>query len=164
MRDYSTEFKENAVRKMRDGGTPIREVAKELNVSTSALYNWERDIKGIPRSNSPRSKGRSGWSSEAKHNAVIETSRMTEYEKAEYCRSKGIFIEQLREWEETCKNANAEQAMLQQELRNELRKEKQSKSALEKELRRKEKALAEAAALLVLQKKAEAIWGVIEDE
>jgi hypothetical protein len=35
---------------------------------------------------------------------------------------------------------------------------------LEKELRRKEKALAEAAALLVLRKKAQAIWGDEEDE
>ena len=35
---------------------------------------------------------------------------------------------------------------------------------LERELRRKDKALAETAALLVLKKKAQAIWGDREDE
>jgi transposase len=35
---------------------------------------------------------------------------------------------------------------------------------LERELRRKEKALAEAAALLVLQKKVQAIWGDEDDD
>ena len=42
-------------------------------------------------------------------------------------------------------------------------KEKENR-ALEKELLRKEKALAEAAALLVLRKKADAIWGDQEEE
>ena len=84
---------------------------------------------------------------------------MTENEKSEYCWRKGIYIEQLKEWEIACKNANAEQPNMQQSLREELCKEKQNKAALEKELRRKEKALAETAALLVLRKKAEAIWG-----
>ncbi len=35
---------------------------------------------------------------------------------------------------------------------------------LERELRQKEKALAETAALLVLRKKAQAIWGEVEDD
>jgi len=165
MKHYSTEFKEEAVRRLRDGGTTIRELEKELGVNHSTLYNWERDINGTPRSNNSRNKpAKNGWSSESKYNAVIETSSMTEYEKVEYCRKKGIYIEQLKEWEKACKNANEEQANIQQGLRKELRKEKQSKLALEKELRRKEKALAEAAALLVLRKKAEAIWGDPEDE
>ena len=43
-------------------------------------------------------------------------------------------------------------------------KDKQQINALEKELRRKDKALAETAALLVLRKKADAIWGEAEDE
>ena len=164
MESYSKEFKERAVARMRDGTSTIREVEEEFGVCNATLYNWERDIKGVPRSNSPRNKEKNGWNSETKYNAVIATSVMTEYEKSEYCRSKGIYIEQLKEWEEACKNANAEHANMQQDLREELRKEKQSKVALEKELRRKEKALAETAALLVLRKKAEAIWGDPEDE
>ncbi len=35
---------------------------------------------------------------------------------------------------------------------------------LERQLRRKDKALAEAAALLVLQKKAQALWGDADDD
>ena len=46
----------------------------------------------------------------------------------------------------------------------ELREERKAKEKLEKELARKEKALAEAAALLVLRKKADAIWGTAEED
>jgi len=156
--------KQEAVGRMRDGGTPIEKIAKEYGVCKATLYNWRRDIEGIPRSASPKNKDTSGLSSEEKFNVLIETSRMNEHEKAEYCRSKGIYIEQLKEWEEICKNANARQVTFSRELKEELRKEKENKAKIERELRRKEKALAEAAALLVLRKKAQAIWGDPEDE
>ena len=48
--------------------------------------------------------------------------------------------------------------------RRELQKDKKQVRKLEKELKRKDRALAEAAALLLLQKKAQAIWGDAEDD
>jgi transposase len=48
--------------------------------------------------------------------------------------------------------------------RRELQKDKRQVRKLEKELKRKDRALAEAAALLLLQKKAQAIWGDAEDD
>ena len=49
-------------------------------------------------------------------------------------------------------------------LNKELKESEKERKKLEKELARKEKALAETAALLVLRKKADAIWGDPEDE
>ena len=164
MKGYSNEIKKKAVGRMKDGGTPIGELAEEYGVTRATLYNWQRDIDGIPRSNSIRSKGPKGWSSEDKFNAVLETSSLNEYEKTEYCRRRGIFIEQLKEWEETCRQANAAYTKAKQESEIELRKEQKRRVEIERELRRKDKALAEAAALLVLRKKAEAIWGDQEED
>ena len=50
-----------------------------------------------------------------------------------------------------------------QALQSENKKLKNENKQLALELRRKEKALAEAAALLILKKKADLIWGVDEE-
>lgn len=83
---------------------------------------------------------------------------MNEHEKGEYCRRNGIYAEQLGEWEKTCIQANAAERA-DSEVHEELKMQARKTRELERELARKEKALAEAAALLVLRKKADAIWG-----
>jgi len=162
-KEYSRAEIEEAVRRSYDGGTPIGELVKELEISKTTLYNWRKDIEGIPRS-ANRTDRNNRFSSEARYYAVLETGHMTETEKAEYCRQKGILIEELREWEEICKGAYAEHIKRKQFDSAELRKEKKEKAELARELRRKDKALAEAAALMLLQKKAQAIWGDPEGE
>ena len=61
-------------------------------------------------------------------------------------------------------NANGGVAKEAARLNKELKESEKERKKLEKELARKEKALAETAALLVLRKKANAIWGDPEDE
>ena len=70
----------------------------------------------------------------------------------------------MKEWKEACINANDDTKERNSKASKELREERRAKEKLEKELSRKEKALAEAAALLVLRKKADAIWGTDEEE
>jgi hypothetical protein len=79
---------------------------------------------------------------------------MNEAERAEYARRKGLYVEQIAVWTLACRDANG--ALVE---RPEGRADKKRIHELERELNRKEKALAEAAALLVLRKKAQAIWG-----
>lgn len=87
------------------------------------------------------------WNGKAKLATVIQTAAMNEAERSEYCREHGIYPEQV-----TARKAAFEAVDQDNEpatkaaLTNERKKNKQ----LEKELRRKEKALAEAAALLTL--------------
>jgi transposase len=93
----------------------------------------------------------------------METAQLSEVELAEYCRNKGLFVEQVTAWKDACMQANGGVAQQATRLQQELRQKDKELKKLEKELRRKEAALAETAALLVLRKKADAIWGDGED-
>lgn len=89
---------------------------------------------------------------------------MNESELAEYARKKGLYVEQIKAWRDACMNANGGIAKEAARLNRALKDSQKERRKLERELHRKEKALAEAAALLVLRKKARAIWGDPEDE
>lgn len=73
-------------------------------------------------------------------------------------RDTRVGIDTLYRWRDQAKHQKGTQAG------KELRAERKEKEKLEEELARKEKALAEAAALLVLRKKADAIWGTDEED
>jgi hypothetical protein len=100
-----------------------------------------------------------GWSSRDKFAAVLETAALNEAELAEYCRKRGLYPEQVRAWREACEQANDWDRSQNRRLREAQQCERRRRKQVERELERKEKALAEAAALLVLRKKAVAIWG-----
>jgi hypothetical protein len=100
-------------------------------------------------------------SSEEKFAVVMETASLNELELSEYGRRKGLYSQQISTWREACLQANASAAVkVDREKRRQQAKEIKQ---LEAELRRKEKALAEAAALLMLQKKVQALWAEPED-
>lgn len=162
---YSPERKEAVLKKMMPpDNRPISQLAVEEGISEATLYNWRNEArsKGIlmPDSNS----GPQGWNARDKFAAVIETASLNEQETAEYCRRKGIYPQQLIQWRQACENANDWDRQANIRLKSEQKDNHNRIKDLEKELRRKEKALAEAAALLVLQKKVQAIWGDREDE
>ncbi|CBL46586.1 Conserved hypothetical protein [gamma proteobacterium HdN1] len=159
MASYSPERKSAAIAKMLP---PHNKTAPELHrsegISLPTLYNWRKQAKakGSPvPGNVPTPED---WSAQAKLAAIIETAIMTELELGKYCRSKGLYVDQLKRWK-------AEFVAGYQGTLVQTHEERQHQKALEKELkqtrselRRKEKALAEAAALLVLQKKLDALW------
>ena len=89
---------------------------------------------------------------------------MNEAELAEYARKKGLYVEQIKAWRDACMNANGGVAKEAARLNQQLKDSEKERRKLQKELQRKEKALAETAALLVLSKKANAIWGDPKDE
>jgi DNA repair ATPase RecN len=90
---------------------------------------------------------------------VMETYSMNETELSAYCREHGLYVSEIKDWAK-----RLEQSLDDKIDSAELTAEKNRSRQLEKELSRKEKALAEAAALLVLRKKAEAIWGDPEED
>lgn len=106
----------------------------------------------------------SGWSSEDKFRMVLESAGLGEAELGEYCRRKGLFVEQLQEWRAACEQANATAAERSREEREQMKAVRKRIRELERESKRDKAALAEAAALLVLRKKMQAIWGKDEDE
>jgi len=99
------------------------------------------------------------WSSTNKFRIVLETAPLSEAELSAYCRMKGIYPEQVAQWRLICEQANAPMEAKQVAISEAEAKQVQRIRELERTLKKKEAALAEAAALLVLEKKAEAIWG-----
>lgn len=105
------------------------------------------------------------WSSADKFRVVLETASLNETEISQYCRSKGIYPEQLRQWREACEQANAvSETKPSAAQRNEAKAAQKRIRELERQLKRADAARAEAAALLNLRKKADAIWGKEEDD
>tara|TARA_Y100001001_G_scaffold31174_1_gene25921 strand:+ start:96 stop:446 length:351 start_codon:yes stop_codon:yes gene_type:complete len=104
------------------------------------------------------------WTSQEKFQIVLETAPMNEAELSAYCRERGLYPEQVEAWRDACMNANDDAAAQAKQLRQARKAEQKRLRKLERELHRKDKALAETAALLALSKKAEAIWGTTNDE
>ena len=83
---------------------------------------------------------------------------MSEAEVAEYCRKRGLYVDQITHWRQACEQANDWNHSSERQLKEATKADRKQLKTLEKELARKDKALAEAAALLVLQKKFNAMF------
>ena len=161
---YSQELRDHILKRvLPPQSDSIERVAREEGISEQTIRNWKAQAISenyAPSGNDEPEK----WSSQDKFLIVLETSGMSETDLAEYARQKGLYVEQIAEWREACINANAGMARMARSLNAALKESEKEKRRLEKELQRKEKALAEAAALLVLRKKLEAIWGESEED
>lgn len=142
----------------------VSELSEETGITAATLYAWRKQARAAGVVVPGDGKQSREWSSQDKFRVVLESASLSEVELAEYCRRKGLYIEQVQEWRATCEQANAS---LPEQNRQQRERDKQARKRikeLERDLKRKEAALAEAAALLVLRKKAEAIWGKDEAE
>ena len=107
--------------------------------------------------------GRTPWTAASRLEAVVTTAAMNEADKSAWCRSHGAYPEDLAKWRASATNALAEPEELRaspQATRHDRKRIKE----LERALLRKDRALAETAALLVLSKKVQAIFNKGEDE
>ena len=141
----------------------IRQLSQAEGISEATLHKWRAEARGKGQLLPDADAGPEGWSPRDKFAAVLETAALNEADLAEYCRKRGLYPAQIAAWRAACEQANdwdrASNARLGQATKNEKKRIKD----LERELARKEKALAEAAALLILRKKVSAIWGGDED-
>ena len=165
MSRYPNERREAVLRKMLPPhNKTIKELAQEEGISEPTLYNWRKQARAEGRLMPDGDTTPAGWNAADKFAAVVETAAMNEADLSAYCRERGLYPDQLRQWREACEQANDWDRQHNQQLKEARRDDHKRLRALERELRQKEKALAEAAALLVLTKKAEAIWGTGEGE
>jgi len=155
MKQYSKEFKESIIARMlTPNNVSIPELVRETGIPKDTLYSWR--TKARKGTTSVKSKIHGELSSEEKFNIVLETASLNETELSEYCRREGLFPQQISVWQENCRQAHAPQTSKAD--KTTIRVQKKSIKRLETDLSRKEKALAEVAALLILQKKAHALW------
>jgi len=161
---YSLERKEAVLKRMLPPhNRPIPQLAEEEGISAATLYLWRTQARAQGRLLPDGATGPEGWRAREKFAAVVETAALSEVEVAEYCRKRGLYPEQIMAWRTACEQATDGEAARSRTIRELTQADKRRIKDLERELARKEKALAETAALLTLRKKAQAIWGDGED-
>jgi transposase-like protein len=160
---YSEEIKEQVVRKMMPpNAMSVAQVSLDTTISQKTLYKWRNQYRKEGKAVPADPSNPESWSGENKLAVVIETAALNNQELSEYCRRKGLYAEQGARWREAAIAGNESHSVHNKTDQRTLLNERNKSRNLEKDLRRKEKALAEAAALLILQKKSLSIWG--EDE
>ena len=162
---YSEDFKESIIKKMMPPKpVSVPELCRETGVSNVTLYKWRKDYQNRGVAVPTKKKKSETWSAEDKLAVVIETASFNEIQLSEYCRNKGLYKEQIDKWKIAALSGYENSVQLKKTQIHHRRQDKQKIKKLERELNRKEKALAETAALLVLSKKWEANWGENEED
>jgi len=162
---YSPERKAAVLKKMLPPNTiSLRRLSQEEGISEMTLSKWRAEARAKGMFLPDADVTPEGWTARDKFAAVIETASMNETALAEYCRQRGLYPEQISVWRDACERANDWERTATSRIARETRDQGKRIQELERELARKEKALAEAAALMILRKKADAIWGRAEGE
>lgn len=157
---YSEDFKEQALTKVynRHNEQSIQDVADNLGISLQTLKTWMKRAKSNSATDrQSKSKRPQDWSPEERLTALQKTYGLHGEELNAWCREQGVFVHHLEQWKaDFCRPSEAAEKRAEAQAVHSLKADKQR---LERELLRKDKALAEAAALLVLQKKFQALLG-----
>ena len=149
-RPFSQAYKQKMVERLTGkDAVSARQASQETGISQETLSRWLRDAHSLPLM-AARKRRTKPWSVEEKAKALTETAKLTGAELTDYLERHGLLLAEIEQW----------RLALDEEGRASLATTKRMRK-LERELARKEKALAEAAALLVLKKKVEDLW---EDE
>lgn len=165
MKRYSEQRKNAVLQKILDPeGVSIAALSLEEGISRWTLYDWRKQSLGGEPPLPDKGRRSDTLSAEAKFAIVVETATLPEAELSQYCRERGLYPEHIKTWKQAFIEGIAPGGRSPLADRTALQNERKRSKSLERELNRKEKALAEAAALLVLRKKAKAIWGEDEDE
>jgi transposase-like protein len=162
MQYYPEAFKKAMVVKMTAaGGQSATSLAKEEGIPQSTLSRWLREYATVGMEGETMTQRRpQDWSAEEKLEAILEYERTPEDQRGVFLREKGLHEATLERW----KKETVEALRIKPFAGGKKDPQRKRIAALERELRRKEAALAEAAALLVLKKKADALWGESRDE
>src|SRR5271157_698565 len=154
----SEEFRRAIVQKMCiPGGKTVTELSREIGVSDQTLYNWRKMIQNnVSRGCQERSPR--GWKLSDKYQAVLDTANQSGEELGRWLRENGLQTTHIDLWKKECKSVLSNNSS-----RDEIRLLKTKIAELEKEVDRKDKALAEVTALLVLKKKLDKLFGKEED-
>ena len=157
------EFRRAAVLKFHSRGSrTVEEVARVLGVSSWSLYQWSKrygNAEGMKQQRKPAER-----SAQEKLKAVIEFEGLQGDKQGEYLRREGLHSGHIAGWKKRMEAGLERGGGLSAASRTERVQDKQKIKELEKELQRKDRALAETAALLVLKKKADLIWGSGEEQ
>lgn len=151
MARYGQAYKDRAIaRLLPPESAAVEVVAREIGVAAGTLRRWREAAQSRPAC------GRA-WTAGARLEAVITAAAMDETGKSAWCREHGVYPDELDKWRLSATTALAEPSEARASPQA-TRQDKKRIKELERELLRKDRALAETAALLVLSKKVAAIF------
>lgn len=160
---YSHDFKRLVVQKLlSQPNLSVRELAKDMGVSKSTAWEWRTEVCKVQTTMGIEKKKKkvppAMRSGPEKMRIVLAASKLSDEKLGEFLRREGVFEADLREWRNAMLDGVTSTAHeTRQAYRNRIRK-------LERELKRKDKALKEAKALVVLKKKLQAMWAEKEED
>jgi len=170
---YSEKFKLRMIQRLTGPNAPsAMMLSREVGVPQPTLSLWLRRARRLPPMtkeqgedaipSEPRSP--KSWSAEEKYRVVLEAATVADADLGEFLRKKGLHAAQLEEWRRVAAEG-AKAALTQGKKRGHEKAKTDPRRVreLERELLRKDRALAEMAALVALKKKLELLWGD-EDE
>jgi len=163
LRNYTEELKSAMVAKLaRPYGISAVALSQEVGIPHQTLSRWVKEYANFRGNGGDmmKSKRPEDWTAEMKLKAIVEYENLDEEQKGKYLREKGLHSVHLERWQQEFVEAYASR---KKKTRGGDPRQKRIKE-LEDDLSKKNRALAETAALLVLKKKAQAIWGDPEDE
>lgn len=138
---YSLAFKQKMIQRLtgKDSVNPSQ-LAREIGIRQQNLSRWLHEARSLPSvaSNTPKSRV---WTVEQKAQVLADASKLTGEEFASYLDRQGIKLADFERWRIVLEEDGGSSAATLKRIRK-----------LERELARKEKALAEAAVLLVPKK------------
>jgi transposase-like protein len=165
---HSEGFKARMVQRMSGPeGISATALSREVGLAQPTLSRWLREATTLDRMTKRSKAKRNGqgtphksprqWSTQEKLRVVVEAAALSDADLGAFLRRQGLHEAQLRQWRE------AIAAALGERMKRKPSAQAHEVKVLRKELLRKEKALAELAALLALQKKVQALWGDEDD-
>jgi hypothetical protein len=153
-RPYSVAFKEKMIRRLTGkNAVSASQLARETGVRQQNLSRWLMQARSLPLvAEKVRGKGKQRTVQE-KARILAEAVGLGGEELSTYLEQAGVQLVEYERWRIALEEGGAAAAATTRRIRE-----------LERELARKEKALAEAAALLVLKKKVASLYGADEDD
>jgi len=160
---FSDELRESVVEKALSGEMTQGAIAEEFGLGRRTVQSWVHKYRasGV-EGMSKRERRPQEWTAEERFAALMETHGLSEEELGAWCRRNGLHSHHLEQWRRDAIAGSRGRQRGEEEV--ELRRLREENRRLKKDLQRKEKALAETSALLVLKKKAALIWGEGEDD
>ncbi len=157
IRAFPIEVRESAVQRYLSTDISYRQLAKEVGASTWTLRGWVKRYQGEPMSSRKKDTARSTneRTSQEKLNLLLKARSLPDDQLGEFLRREGIREGDLERWEQDALSG-FERAASSEVSSRQVRE-------LEQRVRKNEKRLKEANALLNLQKKVQALW-VDEDD
>ena len=175
MATYSAGFRARMVQRMAGPErTSATALSREVGVPQSTLSRWlsQASVSAptVPAMAKKKNKnagldraGRRGRTAEDKLRIVLQASGLSEEDLGSFLRRQGIHEAQLIEWRAKVMEAATGALKAPHAKRSERTPEARKIRELERELQRKDKALAEVTALLALKKKLREMWGDEDD-